>query len=164
MRQNPGIFGSLQIVAAGDFRQLKPVPNSLYKDHGEFCFQSEAWTRAMTHVVVLDRVMRQDEPIFIKAIHELSTGEISHDTDVFLETLRRPLPPNDQPTFLFARNYDVIMTCYDCLSEINGPEKIYRAVDEGDNSQLGRLNIPKKFGSEEILQGHVDSQSLTSTC
>ncbi|XP_053390292.1 ATP-dependent DNA helicase pif1-like [Mercenaria mercenaria] len=33
-------FGGLQVVACGDFYQLLPVPNTLYGDLGQFCFES----------------------------------------------------------------------------------------------------------------------------
>ena len=145
VRQNAGLFGSLQILVAGDIRQLKPVPNSLYKDHGSSVFNPKHGNVLWLMLSSWDRVMHQEKPIFIKAIHDLSTCGISHDTDVFLETLRRPFPPNDRPTFLLARNYDVIMACYACLSELNGPKKIYHAADEGDNSQLSRWNVPKNL-------------------
>ena len=145
IRQNDFVFGTLQVVVAGDFRQLKPVPNCLYKDPGDFCFQSPAWKDTMKHIVTLDKVMRQDEPNFIKAIHDLSNGDLSRETDMFLATLSRPLPDNCQPTYLYARNYETSMKCHDILFDLEGPQQTYRAVDAGDSNQLRRLNVPKNL-------------------
>lgn len=38
-RQNDNPFGKMQVIVSGDFFQLPPVPNSLYKDAGDFAFR-----------------------------------------------------------------------------------------------------------------------------
>ena len=41
VRNNNKFFGSMQVVASGDFYQLPPVPN--YDDEGQFAFLSPIW-------------------------------------------------------------------------------------------------------------------------
>ena len=43
VRENNRPFGGLQVVALGDFFQLRPVPNRWTRDPGEYCFQAPAW-------------------------------------------------------------------------------------------------------------------------
>ena len=143
LRGNDCVFGGLQVIVGGDFRQLKPVPNNAYRDPGDYCFLSDAWNCALRHVVVLDTVIRQREPVLITAIQELATGNLSPSSVSFLKSLARPLPDTCKPTYLYARNYDVMMTCYDFLCEIPGEEKSYHAVDDGELKKLSNVHVPK---------------------
>ena len=143
LRGNDCVFGGLQVIVGGDFRQLKPVPNNAYRDPGDYCFLSDAWNCALRHVVVLDTVIRQREPVLITAIQELATRNLSPSSVSFLKSLARPLPDTCKPTYLYARNYDVMMTCYDFLCEIPGEEKSYHAVDDGELKKLSNVHVPK---------------------
>ena len=62
------VFGGLQIIVVGDFLQLRPVKNMMYNDPGYPCYKSPAWKAAVTHVVVLKEVLRQDEPALVKVL------------------------------------------------------------------------------------------------
>ena len=90
IRGNNNAFGNIQVITCGDFYQLKPVPN--YNDPGDYCFESKVWKSAMSHVVVLDQVMRQQDQELVNAINELSSGVVSDNTNTFLANLSRPLP------------------------------------------------------------------------
>lgn len=56
----------------------------------------------------------------VKAIHELSRGDVTDDTDKFLKRMKRPLPPGSPPTKLFARNFDVDKFNSDSLMDTEG--------------------------------------------
>lgn len=56
----------------------------------------------------------------IKAVHELSRGEVSTETENFLTRMKRNLPPGNPPVKLFARNYDVEKYNADRLMELEG--------------------------------------------
>lgn len=143
IRANDYPFGGIQLILSGDFRQLKPVPNANYHDSGDYCFNSDIWKLSVTHTIVLDSIMRQCEPNLIRAIHELSSGEMTEETVAYLSQLQRPLPPMSDPLLLFARNFDVEMTCYDYLEQLQGPQKIYQSKDTGDKGQLKHIAAPK---------------------
>ena len=70
-------FGNMQVIVAGSFRQLAPVPDYSTGDSGDFCFQAEHFTVGFPHHVHLNFVMRQNEPDLIKSINELCNGEPS---------------------------------------------------------------------------------------
>ena len=54
---NNKLFGNIQLILIGDFKQLKPVPNVEYGDPGHYVFQSPAF-EAFPHVVWLDVIYR----------------------------------------------------------------------------------------------------------
>ena len=51
------LFGGLQIIAAGDFRQLMPVPDYLYGDLGEPCYEWENFYDVFPHRINLTEVI-----------------------------------------------------------------------------------------------------------
>ena len=66
------IFGGVQVIAAGSFVQLPPVP-SLF-DPGKYAFESDMFTKVFPHKIHLDTVMHQDQQDLINAINELCLG------------------------------------------------------------------------------------------
>ena len=165
LRGNECVFGSLQLIISGDFKQLKPVPNTAYKDSGDYCFNSPAWMKAMGHTVILNKILRQEEAQLISAINQLADGVISEDTSTFLNTLSRPLPSNVNPFYLFAHNYDVDITCHDFLYELQGYEHTYKAQDTGNVKLLCKSPVPKylvvKVGCKVMLVTNL-SQKLVN--
>ena len=162
MRKCDHVFGGLQLIVSGDFKQLKPVPNNAYKDPGDYCFHSKAWKTAITHIAVLNETMRQEEPQLISAINNLSDGVIPDETTNFIKTLSRQLPPQVQPIYLYAHNYDVDMTCYDFLEKLPGQEKVYRSEDCGNRKLLSNSPVPKnlvlKVGCKVMLVTNLSSK------
>ena len=57
-RKSAVFAGGLQVIVAGDFRQLPPVPNDRYGDGGEYAFQSPQFKSAIRHHVDLTEVYR----------------------------------------------------------------------------------------------------------
>lgn len=79
-------FGSMQVVASGDFYQLPPVPN--YDDEGALAFLSSIWKGVFpyTHSFVLEKIVRQKEPDFIAFVNEIRKG--------FCSPMELPTPVN----------------------------------------------------------------------
>ena len=50
------IFGGIQMILAGSFKQLPPVPNRRFEDTGDFCFMSEMFQAAFSHRLHLTQV------------------------------------------------------------------------------------------------------------
>ncbi|MEW8544677.1 MAG: hypothetical protein AB2693_14215, partial [Candidatus Thiodiazotropha sp.] len=143
VKNNGKIFGGLQVVVSGDFYQLPPVGNHVYKDSGEFCFQSVVWQEFFKHRINLDTVVRQSEPQFIKAIWESSAGHISKDSDLFLKSCERNLPENVNPVHLFARNIDASLYNNDRLDELQTHERLYTATkNSGSQKSLNKILAP----------------------
>jgi ATP-dependent DNA helicase PIF1 len=167
IRKSERVFGGLQVIVCGDFLQLKPVPNPYYNDPGDYAFMCVAWNRSISHVVVLNDIMRQHDPDLIKAIHELAVGELSPESIQFLDNLSRPLPPGPDPVFLFSRNFDVEMTNYDFLDLLEEPAHVYKSADTGEPKSRKKFAAPKcivlKKNCRVILLTNINSKLVNGT-
>lgn len=151
-------FGGIQIILAGDFRQLPPVPNTLCGDEGEFCFSSPVFAQAIPHRVTLTQVVRQTEIQLINAISESSVGDVSSDTSDFINSLQRPLT-NTEIVKLFATNEQVDE--YNRMKIIEHPGQLYQftSTDSGKKNYLDKILVPKclwlKIGVPVILMRNL---------
>ena len=127
--------------------------------------------------------MRQTEPDFIKALHELSSGIMACATDDLLQKVRKPLSPNLDPVYLYARNVYAEMANGDVFAELDSPQKVYHSLDTGDHKSLGEFvcfeknsverevykvmlisNISSKFvnGSTDFVKQLCDDSCIVS--
>ena len=134
-------FGGIQVVASGDFFQLPPVPDPFKADPGDFCFLSHVFKDVFCHRIVLQKVIRQSESDFIKAISDVSRGERPQETLNLLTRLKRSLPPGESPIRLFARNFDKEIHNACCLMELDGEMHTYESFDDGDKKHLSKLPV-----------------------
>ena len=111
-------FGGIQVIAAGSFFQLPPVPS--LTDEGLYAFQSENFRKIFPHHFKLESVLRQTEPDLIKAINELCDGMPSKETATLLKFLSRPVLVNPQTVFMFGTNLDVDMFNHNKLEKLPG--------------------------------------------
>lgn len=160
--KNPDIiFGGIQIVLVGDFKQLPPVPNTLYADDGEYCFSSDIFDTVFAHKIELKQVVRQHEGILIQAISECSTGNINMDTRNFIKNLSRPLPekPNTETTMLFSTNDLVDDYNRKRLLELPGQLYEFLSKDSGEKRFIEKITVPKvlwlKKGAPVILMRNL---------
>lgn len=113
--------GGLQIVLAGDFSQLPPVtkpfvddattPEHAFLNFG-YAFQSPAWRRCGMRTVVLTRVFRQEDDVFVKLLNDVREGRAAATNAAMRELVGRCARPLDvksgiKPTQVFACNRDV---------------------------------------------------------
>ncbi|XP_062597523.1 uncharacterized protein LOC134258949 [Saccostrea cucullata] len=131
-------FGGLQVVCVGDFFQLPPVPNDLYRDPGDHAFTSDVWTKTITHIITLKTVIRQSDEDLILAINELERGIPSHQTNQLMLALDRP-STRSSPCFLFGTNFEV--DCFNMteLHKMPGEPTSYCADEEGEQKYLRKI-------------------------
>ena len=147
------LFGGIQLIACGDFYQLPPVPNQMYGDNGDFCFQSEYWCEVFTHHVNLEEVYRQHDADFVLAIREAAMGCLSDTSKTLLQKLNRPVTGNKLK--LFATNYEAEVHNAEKLQALPGEHSSFTSVDTGKHKHLKRMTAPHvlavKIGAPVIL-------------
>ena len=103
-------FGGVQLVLCGDFFQLPPVERKQSDSEAaeQFVFQTDLWRQMQIKTVVLETVYRQtQDQEFLKCLHDLRTGEISMQTQRFMNTLKNNINPNTVMTQLCTHRHQV---------------------------------------------------------
>ena len=126
-------FGGCQVIATGDFLQLPPVRTNETERY-DWAFQSPAWAAASFRTFVLDKVRRQDEPVFVRALADFRIGRVWGDTARILKSRVRSNPPATM-TRLFTHNVQVDKWNSFQLSELPGDETILHAEQAGPELQ-----------------------------
>ena len=126
-------FGGCQVIVTGDFLQLPPVRTNETERY-DWAFQSPAWAAAGFRTFVLDKVRRQDEPVFVRALSDFRIGRVWGDTARILQSRVRSNPPATM-TRLFTHNVQVDKWNSFQLSELPGDETILHAEQSGPELQ-----------------------------
>jgi len=163
VRGNNKPFGGIQLILCGDFLQLPPVSKGGKKTR--FCFQTEAWSRAVTQTLQLKQVHRQSDPAFIKILNHVRYGSC---TDAMLDKLLSTGSNNVEklgivPTRLCTHNEDVELINKAKLDALQGCEKLFNAVDSDaglshllDQATPVATNIKLKVGAQVMLTKNMD--------
>jgi len=107
-------FGGIQLVLSGDFYQLPPISNAtplgIYPDvdSGAFCFESDAWSKAIPSVICLKTIYRQEDDAFKKLLNLIRVGRITQQGINLLQTRVGVVNTGDiKATILFPRRNQV---------------------------------------------------------
>lgn len=126
-------FGGCQVIVTGDFLQLPPVRTSETEAY-DWGFQSPAWAAARFRTFLLEKVRRQDEATFVKALSDFRVGRVWGDSARILQSRVRSNPPATMPR-LFTHNVQVDKWNGFQLSELPGEEIVSQAQQSGPELQ-----------------------------
>lgn len=107
-RNNPRLFGGIQVILCGDFCQLGCIDSNM------FCFESELWERFIHKSVIFTQIYRQEDDIFTSILNRIRLGTVDKDVITILnKCVRKYEPTSDQeitPTRLYPyrKNVDMI--------------------------------------------------------
>ena len=169
-------FGGIRVVVCGDFFQLPPV-NLSATNH--FCFHSAAWNELfpsmegtpemnnninsnnnrnndnqLGKVIILDRVYRQKENLFLDVLNEIRIGEISEKTARFLQ--QKSFQDSRRIEQIYGSNGSVNSTAQEGGIIIERPTKLFgrnRNVDDYNTKELAKLiseEPPETFSSQDF--------------
>ena len=180
IRSSDAPFGGIQLILCGDFFQLPPVGNSL-----SFAFESSTWHelfaggQALGRQVVLDKVFRQKDPLFVRMLNELRRGEVSAVTARVLQAKVQQhqnslindsadeelLLDRVKPTVLYPTNKDVDTHNSRNLVLLSGESVSFKAVDSAKQDyllkNLANMKAPPlldlKIGAQVMLLKNLDT-------
>lgn len=134
-REEP--FGGCQVIVVGDFLQLPPVRTAETQPY-DWAFQSPAWAAGEFKMLVLEKVRRQDEPAFVKALGDFRVGRVRGESARLLQSRVRSNPPASMPR-LFTHNVQVDKWNEFQLSGLPGDDAVLDAVQTGPDHQRAFL-------------------------
>lgn len=133
LRGRDEAFGGCQVIATGDFLQLPPVRTGDTEPY-DWAFQSPAWAAAEFRTFLLEKVRRQDEAAFVRALADFRVGRVWGDSARLLQARVRSNPPAAMPR-LFTHNVQVDKWNGFQLSELAGAETVLHAEQSGPELQ-----------------------------
>lgn len=77
VREDNSPFGGIQLLLFGDFYQLPPVEED--KIGKDFCFATETWQELNLKTIKLEKIYRQSEASFIKALNNIRQNKIDEE-------------------------------------------------------------------------------------
>lgn len=94
-------WGGIQIVFSGDFLQLPVVKED------DFAFEAKRWSDSVDHIVELDQIVRQSDPVFQEMLNEIRFGKLSKKSKKILNSRVGIELKNDigiKPTRIYTTN------------------------------------------------------------
>ncbi len=160
-KQNHYIWGGLQVILVGDFKQLAPVANISYGDRGEYCFNSTLWTQMNVHVESLEKPTRQKENDFFEAIKNLQNGKLQpQDLHFFQHNIN--FEETRDTIHIFAHNIDVHQHNLNMLESLPGDSFTFKSSDLGNRTHLAKCptlpTITLKQNAPVILTCNLNDQ------
>jgi ATP-dependent DNA helicase PIF1 len=160
----------IQLVACGDFLQLPPV-------RADPCFLNPFWKSKINNIVLLTKIYRQSDEIFMNHLNRIRYGEVPEDTETFFKALDRPIEnmkDGIEPTRLFGVNRrvdqynnrelkqlpgtDVVIKRAIYESKLSKPEWIAKKVDGANIAESIKLRV----GAQVILTRNMPDYNLVN--
>lgn len=96
IRKNTKPFGGIQIIFSGDFFQLAPIGDEGDPDSSAFCFESELWDETFDYQILMDKIYRQKDEIFVDILNQVREGCIYKQAHkVLLDCLNKKYEENE---------------------------------------------------------------------
>lgn len=143
------------VTLVGDFGQLAPVPEDdtskpptargYKKLPVQYAFESPMWEHYTAHRTVLEKVWRQDNLEFVKALHAIRKGEVSQALQFFTpDKFARTSDDQFEGTTIFGTNKEVDHYNLIRLDKITGREVASPRKDWG-TQRPDWGGIPQRF-------------------
>lgn len=152
--QNNLPFGGKQMIFVGDLSQLPPVlrkgsaDNKLisYLYEGTpFFYKAKALWKMNLPKIEFQKIYRQDDPVFIRILNGLRTGDINdNDLAILNEQVGSADDINDYAVVLTCHNKSADQINESKLRSLPGEEKIYEGIRNG-NIQPGDCPAPERL-------------------
>jgi ATP-dependent DNA helicase PIF1 len=155
IKKNKAPFGGLQIILVGDLYQLPPIYKEGELTNAQFVFESQSWRNYIKDVVVLDKVHRQSDPVFLQILNEARAGALSEESIKILESRKTNAwkKLEIKPTLLFTRRADVDDVNVAQLQKCTGDDVVYKVKS---------VKLPSVFATDQDIQWAVERMDKNS--
>jgi ATP-dependent DNA helicase PIF1 len=157
IKKNKAPFGGLQVILVGDLYQLPPIykEGELTAANAQFVFESQSWRNYIKDVVVLDKVHRQSDPVFLQILNEARAGALSAESIKILESRKTNAwkKLEIKPTLLFTRRADVDDVNVAQLQKCAGEDVVYK---------VKTVKLPTVFATEQDVQWAIERMDKNS--
>jgi ATP-dependent DNA helicase PIF1 len=148
IKSTEACFGNIQLILVGDFCQLAPVK-------GKYCFLSDIWNKINIKIVLLEKLIRQDDDeLFQKILKIVRKGKCTDNIIKVLDRLRDTEFDNGIiPTKLYPVNVNVDKINNIEIEKLKAQgniSKTYPAIASCDKEKEG-----EKFAIELTLNAQV---------
>jgi len=140
-------FGGIQIILIGDFYQLCPIKQKEDRPGDpEYIFETDLWRDLNLNVTVLTKVMRQTDVEFVEALNDLRLGLFSSRVVAMVQKCAmNKRQKGKHYVRLFALNVQKNYANETALAKLTTEEKVYNAVDIGNDLYLKDCRAEKKI-------------------
>lgn len=153
IRRNDKPFGGIQVILFGDFFQLPPV-------NGDFCFNSKAWTELDLVNILLKKVFRQSDDVFVNMLSNIRHANLTPDNIATLsERVKCKCTDEIQPTRLVSHNDQADKINKAELEKIDAPKHVFKAKYRGTD-QLKIEFLKKKCVAYDTLELKVGAHVM----
>ena len=136
-----GPFAGIQVIVVGDFLQLPPVADRSDTRTGvKFAFECKLWEECAFENILLTKVFRQSDAVFVNLLNDLRVGRVSKTSSDLLLAAGRPLDKSDkvEPTQLYPFRKDVLGENKRKFDKLPGDIVRYDAEDKASSKQAVR--------------------------
>lgn len=160
VKNNDSPFGGIQLVLSGDFLQLPPV-SKYGQPKKKFTFQSDVWSECIDMTMILSKVKRQTDTVFINLLEEIRFGKCSEKTKELLEKNKYKSFEDREilPTKLCTHKDDVELINTRELEKIESEAHSYKAQDSGDG--IGQFKVLNRLcPAAEVFKLKLNAQVI----
>jgi len=146
-KQSDRPFGGIQVILIGDFFQLCPIPQKHDRPGDpEYIFETSTWTEMKLEMVLLQKVMRQNDVQFVQALNELRLGRFTPKVvSMIRQCTANKKKRGKHYVKLFALNAQKNLANDTELSKLDTEVRCYNAVDTGNETFLKDCRAEKKI-------------------
>lgn len=147
VREEDAPFGGIQVLLFGDFFQLPPVEQG-YSEK-DFCFETQTWEDLNLATIKLEKIYRQTDLSFIKALNDIREGKITNDDINLLKSREIDYDTsNSSILHIFSRNDEADNYNLKKFNSLNS--KIYSySADLG--VYRGKNFVKEKLNERELI-------------
>ena len=147
VRDDDSPFGGIQLLLFGDFYQLPPVEAGGIDKN--FCFETNSWQELNLVTIKLEKIYRQSEASFIKALNNIRENKIDEDDFKLLKSREIDYDTTESSMLhIFSRNDEANNYNKQKFDAIDSKVYTYKA---NTGVYRGEKYIEKEFTDRELM-------------